>query len=69
MTVSSPVKTEFLGKLRKRFGNEMSVWEFSISDGKFIAEGGIHGNVKICKSREELRHLWSMMIGYGFTQV
>ncbi len=69
MTVSSPVRIEFLGKLSKRFGNEMSVWEFTISDGKFLCKGGIHGNVKVCKTRDELRHLWSKMVGYGYSQV
>ena len=69
MTVSSPVRSEFFGILRKDFNGRPSVWEFTISDGKFLAEGGLHDNVKICKTREELRHLWTKMIGYGFTQV
>lgn len=69
MTVSSPVRSEIVGTLRKDFNGRISVWEFTVSGDIFIAKGGFSNSRKVCKTREELRHLWSKMIGYGYTQV
>ncbi len=72
MTVSSnSLRTvKIVGTLRKDFNGRSSVWEFMVSDdGKFLAEGGLNHGRKVCKTRDELRHLWTMMVGYGYSEV